>query len=234
MYHNINADKYSNDLDIFEEHLKYIVKNFNVVVPGDKLIGKDICLTFDDAFFNFYYYVFPLLKKYNIKAILAVPTKYILDSTNKSDKERLSILHDETYDSIDKAPFCTFEELREMSQSGLVKIVSHSHSHINLKTSDSFIEELGVSKNILESKLDIKCDTFIFPFGKYNKEVVIEAKKKYEYLFRIGNGVNKNFDGINGIIYRVNADGLKREKEIFSNINMLKYIIKSLISYFRK
>ena len=54
---------------------------------------------------------YDLLQKYNIKVILAVPTKFILDNTNEKDEDRLNILHDDTYSNIHKAPFCTFEEL---------------------------------------------------------------------------------------------------------------------------
>ncbi|MCW9026647.1 MAG: polysaccharide deacetylase family protein [Thiovulaceae bacterium] len=232
LYHNINSDKYSNDYEVFEKHLEYIKKNFNVVLPGDKLKGKDICLTFDDGFYNFYEYVYPLLKKFDLKAILAVPTKYILDKTEIDKRERLNILHDETYSNIDRAPFCTYEELLEMSDSGYIKIASHSHSHVNLEKCNNLIEELELSKNLLESKLNINCDTFIFPFGKYNDEVVNEVKKRYKYLFRIGNGINKNFGGIKGVIYRINADSLEDEKIIFSFSNISKYRLKSFIKSF--
>lgn len=229
MYHNINANKYSNDLELFKKHLIYIKNNFNVVLPGDELSGKDICLTFDDGFYNFYEYVFPLLKSLNIKAILAVPTKFILDSTDLPKNGRLSVPHSETYSRIADAPFCTFEELKEMSDSGYVKIASHSHSHVNLQECDNLEQELDLSKKLLEEKLAFECDIFIFPFGKYNDKVVSETKKRYKYLFRIGNGINKNFDGIKGLIYRINADNLKDEKSIFSFFSLLKFRFKSFI-----
>lgn len=230
MYHHINSDKYSNDLDIFKKHLEYIISKYNIVVPGDELKGNDICLTFDDAFFDFYYYVFPLLKKYKVKAILAVPSKYILDDTKLDYKKRLNVLHDESYAK--KESFCTFKELKEMSDSGFVLIASHTHSHINLNETKELEFELKESKNILENKLNIRIDSFIFPFGKYNDEVLNECKKHYKYLFRIGNGINENFNGINDVIYRINADSLKNEKDIFSFFNMLKYRIKSIIKSF--
>lgn len=229
MYHNIGTDKYSNNIDVFKQHLIYIKNNFNIVLPSDKLNGTDICLTFDDAFYNFYEYVFPLLNELNIKVILAVPTKFILDDTEELKENRLSIKHDDTYTNIPKAPFCTFKELKEMSDSGLVQIASHSHNHINLNECNSVEFELQKSKEILEQKLSIKCDIFIFPFGKYNNEVLEETRKYYKFMFRIGNATNKDFDGIKDVIYRINADDLKDEKDIFSFKNMLKYKIKQLI-----
>ncbi len=233
MYHNINADKYSNDLEVFAKHLLYIKEHYNIILPNERLTGNDICLTFDDAFYNFYFYVFPLLKKYNIKAILAVPTKFILDDTDMFSEDRLSILHDDTYANIHKAPFCTFKELKEMNDSGLVKIASHTVNHINLQECKELDFELKNSKETLEKKLSINCDTFIFPYGKYNENILEKSKKYYKHLFRIGNAINKDFDGINGVIYRINADGLKDEKDIFSFKNMLKYKIKYFIKSFR-
>ena len=229
MYHNIGADKYSNDVGIFKKHLHYISKNFNIVVPDEPLSGKDICLTFDDGFYNFYHYVFPLLQEFDIKVLLAVPTMYILDDTTRSAHQRLSIKHDDTYNNIDKAPFCTFKELKQMHDSGLVKIASHAHSHVDLTQCEDLDKELAYSKELLETKLHTTIDTLVFPYGKYDAHVLKHAKKQYRYLFRIGNGINKDFQGIKDVIYRINADGLKDEKEIFSKTNIFKYSLKSFI-----
>lgn len=232
MYHNINADKYSNDLEIFKEHLLYLRRHYTIVLPSDKITENSICLTFDDAFYNFYVYVFPLLKELDIKVLLAVPTQFILDDTKEYSENRLSIKHDDTYTQIDKAPFCTFKELKEMSDSGLVKVASHSHAHVNLQETKDLNFELSHSKKLLEEKLGINCDTLVFPFGKYDDNVLEASEKLYSYFFRIGNGVNKDFSGIHKVIYRVNADDLKNAKDIFSFKNMIKYKFKSFIKSF--
>ncbi len=232
LYHNINADKYSNRPDIFERHLLYIKKHFRVVFPGDCLGEKNICLTFDDGYFNFYKYVYPLLKKNDMKAILAVPTKFILEKTSKEEKKRLSVRHDDAVSYYKDAPFCTFEELKEMSESGCVKIASHTHSHANLTNCEDVSEELLLSRDILEKKLGIVCDTFMFPYGKYNDEIARKASEIYPYLFRIGNAINKDFNGIKGVIYRIDADNLKDEKDIFSFRNMTRYKMKSFLRSF--
>ena len=227
MYHHINSDKYSNSLEIFESHLEYLVKNYNIVVPGDKLKGNDVCLTFDDAFFDFYYYVFPLFKKYKIKVILAVPSDYILESSSIDALKRLDVSHDDTYDK--KESFCTYEELQEMVDSTYLIIASHSSSHCNLQKSNNLESEIINSKKILEKRLNIKVDSFIYPFGKYNDEVVSMVNKHYKYSFRIGNAIHKDFTGINGLIYRVNADSLINDDNIFSFSSMLKYRFKAMI-----
>ena len=62
MYHHVNSDRCSNDLAIFEEHLKYIKNNFKTIFPGEEITSKSVCLTFDDAYADFYFLIFPLLK----------------------------------------------------------------------------------------------------------------------------------------------------------------------------
>jgi len=185
---------------------------------------------FDDGYYDFYAYVFPLLKKYKVKALLAVVPKYILDDTEKEAHERLNYQHDELFEQYKNASFCTYKELKEMQDSQLIQIVSHSYSHVNLLGDDvDLLEELQKSKQVLETKLNIKVDSFVYPFGKYNQAVLNETMKHYAYSFRIGNGINKDFSGVNNVIYRVNADNLVDEKSLFSFANMSKYWFKTWV-----
>ncbi|MDD3476815.1 MAG: polysaccharide deacetylase family protein [Sulfurimonas sp.] len=233
MYHHVNSDRCSNELKVFEEHLKYISQNYTSLFPGEEVTSKSICLTFDDAYADFYYFIFPLLLKYDLKALLAVPTKYILDDTSYTQDVRLDFEHNDLFKNYEKATFCTFKELREMVDSGLVQIGSHSHSHVNLlEEGVDLEEELVVSKNILEEKLGIKVESFVFPFGKYNEGIAKEAHKHYQYLFRIGNAIHKDFSGIKGVIYRVNGDNLTQVDEPFSFKNRMKYRFKAFIKRF--
>ena len=59
MYHHINGKEFSNDLEVFEKHLEYLTKNYMIVTPDDELkLDKNLCLTFDDAYFDFYHFSF--------------------------------------------------------------------------------------------------------------------------------------------------------------------------------
>ncbi len=230
MYHHVNSDRCSNELSIFEEHLLYIQKNFTTVFPQDELSKNSICLTFDDAYADFYHLIFPLLKKYNLKALLAIPAKYILEKTELSFKERLNYEHNDLFKNYKSATFCTFEELKEMRDSGFIEFASHSHSHLNLLKEGVDLElELRHSKEILEESLNVCVNSFVFPFGKYNQTILKEAKKHYKYNFRIGNAIHRDFNGINGVIYRVNGDGLQEPDEIFKPSKIFKYRLKALL-----
>ncbi|ADN09609.1 polysaccharide deacetylase [Sulfurimonas autotrophica DSM 16294] len=231
MYHHVGSDRCSNDLEIFEQHLAYISKNFTTLFPTlDELPKKPICLVFDDGYYDFYKFIYPLLKKYNLKALLAVTPKYILDDTDKDDALRLGFEHNDLFKEYKNATFCTYKELQEMSQSSFVQVVSHSYSHKNLLENDVDLEkELLKSKELIEQKLGTKVESFVYPFGKYNQKVLDETMKYYKYSFRIGNGVNKDFRGVNGVIYRIDGDFLRSPDEIFSLKNMLRFIFKTFI-----
>lgn len=233
MYHHVNSDRCSNNLDIFEKHIEYISQNFKTTFPtNEKLKGNNACLVFDDAYVDFYYLIFPILKKYNVKALLAVPTKYILDTCEKDKNIRMNFEHNDEFKNYKNGTFCTFEEMKEMIDSKLVQVVSHSHTHTNLLEEVDLEEELFLSKNILEEKLNIKVETFVYPFGKYNEEIAKKTHEIYKYSFRIGNAIHKDFSGIKGINYRVDADGLKTPDEIFKFSKILKYRFKALIKRF--
>ena len=231
MYHHVGSDRCSNELAIFEEHLHYISQNFTSLFPTQEKLPKNpICLVFDDGYYDFYKIIYPILQKYKLKALLAVVPKYILEDTDKSDSERLDYEHNELFNNYENGTFCTYKELREMQKSGLLQIASHSYSHRNLlENSIDLTQELLKSKNILEEKLGCEVESFVYPFGKYNQHILDETMKHYKYSFRIGNAVQKDFSGINGVIYRIDGDFLKSPNEIFSFSNMLKFRFKALI-----
>ena len=236
MYHHINGKAYSNDLETFKHHLEYLTSKYSFVTPGDTLSSKDLCLTFDDAYYDFYHYVFPLLKQYNIKAMLAVPTGLIDSTTDANTAERLSLSHDEIYKDKNYkkyGTFCTWDELREMHNSGLVVMASHSHKHKDLSKDDIDLEEeIITSKEILERELNTKIESFILPFGRYNYHALTLLQKHYKYIFKVGQGINKDFSGVNGLIYRIDADNLADIRLLFTPKQMLKYRLKSFVKSF--
>ena len=231
MYHHVGSDRCSNDLEIFKQYLAYISKNFTSLFPTfKKLPSHPICLVFDDGYYDFYKFIYPLLKKYNLKALVAVTPKYILDDTDKDDDIRLNYEHNDLFKEYKNATFCTYKELKEMSDSGLVQVISHSYSHKNLLEDNvNLKEELLKSKEIIEQKLHTKVESFVYPFGKYNQHILQETMKHYKYSFRIGNGINKDFKGVHGVIYRIDGDFLKTPNEIFSFTNMFRFKLKTFI-----
>lgn len=230
LYHRVGNSKYSNSKEMLENHFSYLKKNYKIVVPEDTLspLETNICLTFDDGFFDFYHFIFPLLKKLNIKAVLAVPVKYILESTDIDPIKRLNVplniaTNDEVYKTL--APFCTWKELEEMSKSGLVHIASHSYSHKNLLSEEINLElEIIESKKMIEDRLHINVSTFVYPLGKFDRDIHKLTMDHYKFAMRIGSTFNLNWQNINKISYRIISDNLKSIDQNFKFFKFISYL----------
>ena len=74
--------------ETFEMQIEYLKKYFNIIQLSEinnHTITSQITswksptciLTFDDGWYDFYLYVFPILKKYRVPATVFLPTRYI-------------------------------------------------------------------------------------------------------------------------------------------------------------
>ncbi|MDO8609527.1 MAG: polysaccharide deacetylase family protein [bacterium] len=175
MYHYVEYVKDMNDtirkrLDItpnlFEGHLQalhdanyktYFAKDIYEILNGSVVqSSKSIVLTFDDGYEDFYTDVFPLLKKYQMKATL-----YVI------------------YNFIDRKGFIKDAQIRELISSGLVEIGSHTFDHLYLKTvsNEVAIKQIIDSKKKFEERYGIEIKTFAYPFGAFNKDTIELVKK---------------------------------------------------------
>ena len=167
MYHYVEYVNNINDIirkkldispDSFEGVLKtlytadyktYFVKDIPDILD-EKIVSspKNIVLTFDDGYEDFYSVVFPLLKKYQMKA-----TNYVI------------------YDYIGRKGFLTENEIKELISSGLVEIGSHTLDHVYLKSLPEMAarKQIFDSKKLFEDRFNIKIKTFAYPYGAFNK-----------------------------------------------------------------
>lgn len=230
MYHKIFEPTSPDFITKFEAHLAFLAQKFNIVFPGDKLKANtlNVCLTFDDAYYDFYSHIFPLLQKYRAKAILAVPTKYILDSTNVSADIRLGVpyptgMDNDLYQS--HVPFCTWEELKIMANSENVQLASHSHSHIHLArelgTYQDFEREIILSKHIIEHKTNAPAQSFVYPYGNFSRSLDKKVQAIYPHTFRIGSALNHSWK--RALLYRVDATPFWLENRFLDNNELNRY-----------
>lgn len=214
MYHRAGdaALGAGNSPAVLEQHFEHLCEQTVVTIPGEKLASGrlNVCLTFDDAYADFYFHVFPLLQKYSLRAVLAVPTKFILDETSLSLEKRLAMRESEAmcgemYRT--HAPFCTWAELREMQASGLVYIASHSHGHLNMKDAETDVEfEARHSQVLIEKNLSRRPDTFIYPYGSVNHRARQAVRRHYEFDLRVGAALNSDWQPNHQPLCRVGAD----------------------------
>jgi peptidoglycan/xylan/chitin deacetylase (PgdA/CDA1 family) len=213
-YHRTEYGRYSNPVPVLRSHFEHVKRNFNVVLPGEPLHPRrlNVCITFDDAFVDFYAHVFPLLGEFSIRALLGVSTAFILESTGRSMEDRLSTPeeHATHWDRLwTKAPFCTWEELDRMAASGLVQIASHSHRHIDMTHPDANAAlEAVESKNLLERRLKCHVSTFVYPFGKVNPASHLVVRRNYDFSMRLGSALNFGWSSWKQPLCRVQADNV--------------------------
>ena len=163
MYHSI--DPHGDDMspyvspEIFKKQMEFLAKNGYKTITPDKLIAyikkeervphNTIMITADDGYENFYTYAFPILKEYNLKATIFIVT-----------------------DDIDKPGMLSWQELREISDSGLVTVASHTRSHSLMPSiamdGNRLRDELAGSKKILEAGLGKSVDFMCYPNGDFN------------------------------------------------------------------
>ena len=197
------------DQQPFKEHLAYLVHNFNIVKVGDPLRtdALNICLTFDDAYFDFYCYVYPLLRQYKVPAVLGIPAQFIVEQAEQPVAKRLAITYPKglAADTQLCNPLCSWQEIAEMTISTFVVPASHSLTHVNLMnlTMDKLLHEVRQSKKIIEEMLTTSIDTFIYPFGKMAIKTHRVVQEHYKYAMRIGNAINYAWEPL---LYRIDVN----------------------------
>jgi peptidoglycan/xylan/chitin deacetylase (PgdA/CDA1 family) len=242
MYHQISKPNNKNSLANFYNHLNYLSYNFPIVLPGEQLKKNclSVCLTFDDAYYDFYHYVYPQLQSLNIKAALGIPTNYIAQTSIVPANIRLGVeypagLSNDHSLQTKMSPLCTWQEIREMVNSGLVMPCSHSLTHANLKTCtlEQLELETKYSKQMLEENVKTKITSFIYPFGAMNATTHRVVRKYYAFGLRIGTAINSNWQQNDGLLYRVDADEFLDLNSKITSSQLLHWRLKYYINKLR-
>ncbi|MBQ3054366.1 MAG: polysaccharide deacetylase family protein [Clostridia bacterium] len=158
----------------FQQYIEYA--NGNTDVPE-----KSVVVTFDDGYSSVYYYGFPILMRLEVPA-----TVFVISG--------LLGFNDTVY------PHFTWEQAKEMDNSGYVDIQSHSNFHYNAKeiSSSRLILELRKSKYDIETRLNKKCNILAFPYGEYDAQGLSIAKAAgFSCVARTRDwGTNRKSDGL--------------------------------------
>ncbi len=219
MYHHVNPEgNFINARpDLFENHLRELRDSGYSTVDCKQLSGlfcgdtsfpdKPVMITFDDGWLDNWVYAFPILKKYNMKAVIFVVTSHVTDDgiRLRSDQGEVSPLpvHRECQAMLDsgrgREVMMSWSELAEMERSGLVDIQSHTHTHkrwdIMYPDTEERLEvvreELKTSKVIIENRLNKKCIAICWPWGVYDDDYIKAAVDSgYELMFTTEKGTN--------------------------------------------
>ncbi len=195
MYHNFVSDEdvasgiefeeYSISPSDFEQDLIWLKENGYVTITSAELLRflenkepipkKSVILSIDDGSWGVYTNAWPLLKKHDMKA----------------DFNVIGARIDETWDLLDSggtrvgepAPFCTWEELAEMQESGEINVCSHTYgmhvynkekrvgmSMMENETPEEFAEAVKKDYNLalrcIEGWLGTAPETVAYPYSK--------------------------------------------------------------------
>lgn len=188
MYHAFSSDiskcgKYIIPPDLFESDVKYLLDNgYTFVDTGDilsyykdgtDLPEKPVMITIDDGHYSNYAYIFPIMKKYTVKAVIS-------PIAIESDRYSQSMDLNPAY-----ANMC-WDNIKEMHSTGLADIQNHSYDMHKINKSvrgcaPLLGEDIGTYRKRLYDDLK-KADDAIFgatgerpvcmvyPFGLTSKE----------------------------------------------------------------
>src|SRR3989338_593733 len=151
---------------ILEEEIKTLAQAGYTFITNKELVDildgkskppqKPVVLTFDDGYRDFYTDVFPILKKYNVKA-----TAYLISGF------------------LNWQNHLTDTQTQEIAQSNLVEIGAHTvhHSWLKGRSLKDITSEVTQSKTMLEEQFKISVVSFAYPFGAFDQPTIDAVKK---------------------------------------------------------
>ena len=185
MYHSIldnpsRAGQYVITPQQFEADLQYLQENgyatvgmadlIAYVTEGIPLPAKAVVLTFDDGYYNNYRYAHPLLQQYGMRAVISpigVWSEHYSTHPSECDHDNYSHL--------------TWEQLREMTQSGVWEIQNHSYDLHRLEQNQKgaakrkgesdadygrrLRADLAAAQAAFAAQVGVTPTTFVYPFG---------------------------------------------------------------------
>lgn len=168
-YHAISAEAAEENAYLFvrpadlEEQLQLLTrKGYEFCFASQYGIThhKQVILTLDDGYEDNYTNLFPLLKKYRAKATISVVTG-----------------------NVGQPGILTADQIREMSDSGLVEFASHTVTHPHLTSLDdaALDQELQESKRALEEITGKDVQVIAYPYSDYDQRVCTAAAKYYRF-----------------------------------------------------
>ncbi|MBA4395706.1 MAG: hypothetical protein C0407_19305, partial [Desulfobacca sp.] len=145
-YHHVNSlidDMVTVSVTHFEDQMAFLqMQGFTSLFISETveclqekrpLPSKPVAITFDDGFRDNFQFAFPLLKKFKIKATIFVVTGWMGEQRDDDPSERI-FTHRECKEMVDQGMgsriALTWQEVKDMEESGLVQVEAHGHRHI--------------------------------------------------------------------------------------------------------
>ena len=218
MYHHFADENVSNAIippHEFEEQMHVLhEQGYNTIHEHDLLLAmegkkplpeKPVLITIDDGYESNYIHVFPVLKQLNMKATIYLIVKEMRELNTTPYKPNA-------------LPKLSWEQIREMYQTGLVEFQGHTYEmHIKGKTADGseqplimepiyingkleteaeyeerVLHDIQLSKSIIEEKVGNKVISLAYPFGGVSEKAIqLLQQSGYKMALTTNLGANK-------------------------------------------
>lgn len=215
LYHEITEDEPERSMAYmrttkknFEKQIAGLLEYGYTVISYDDLIAyndgkkalpeKVVLIDFDDGYIGNYLYAFDIVKKYEIPISI-----YVVD------------------DLVGTPGYFTWNQAREMSNSGLVSINTHGKTHIHYEKEsvDRLKEDVQYAHNHIEQELGKSVTKiFTYPYGPHT----MEQRKALQEIGFVQNLTNDDINDSDTL----DLSGLKRiyVKNYYSKYKVLKII----------
>jgi peptidoglycan/xylan/chitin deacetylase (PgdA/CDA1 family) len=173
----------------FEEQIQYLMEKGYTTISFTELYAylkgegtlpeKPLMITMDDGYSSNYEYAFPILQKYNANATIFISTNYV----------GMNIPY--------HLPHFTWEEAKEMEDSGYIDIQSHGHNHLKMDkiNGDQVTEEVQDSLQLIKDNLgERKIQVFAYPYFRHKRatQKILEEMGVDMQVTKVGGLVTKN------------------------------------------
>ena len=195
MYHSIldstaKAGDYVVTPAVLESDLLYLKEQgYETVLVADlisyvngegELPDKPVMLTFDDGYYNNYSYLYPLLQKYDMKAVISIIGKSTEYFSTGKEKMNNNYAH------------LTWNQLEEMVDSGLVEVQNHTYDLHGENSRCGLVKASGESTGefyanisgdleklqaVIDEHLGFRPTALAYPFGALSKDTETIAKQ---------------------------------------------------------
>ena len=204
--YSLYEDTFMEQIDTLIEQDVYFatLEEVNEFIRTDEFPEKCVWISFDDGEISVYEKAFPILKEKNIPFTMFI----IAGQVGNQDFDNLEI--------------CTWDQLREMRDSGLVSFGVHTYDMHYLENNkpvfsyehnhEAFYLDTVKSIEVMKEELGVNVDSIAYPYGYTNDELTEIVKKagiKNAYILS-PHVINEESDEYNLNRYLVSRDNFDK------------------------
>jgi peptidoglycan/xylan/chitin deacetylase (PgdA/CDA1 family) len=145
-YHDVETQVFARDLEFLHGngYRTLSLEEYLAARNGGRVPPRSVLLTFDDARKSFWTVAMPLLRTFDARAVLFVPTywmqKWGHSSFPAAEQPQASSGSEMRNVPISDDLFMSWQEVRGAVESGLVDVQSHAHRHVVVATAPQLVD----------------------------------------------------------------------------------------------